>query len=113
MITRIDTGTFNGINHTIVFFDNGAYICSCGQSSEVANFFFKPIPNLRLENKCAVCGKPAGQIIVGLDDSLCGSCHDDYDAWSDLNPELPAMDFLREKLREKLPTHIEDYYNGY
>jgi hypothetical protein len=109
MITRIEVINGEFGKHTVVYFDNGAYLCSCGNSSEVANFFFKPIPNLRLENKCAVCGKPAGQIIVGLDDSLCGSCHDDYDAWSNLNPELPAMDFLHEKL----PTHIEDYYNGF
>lgn len=100
---------YDNEQHTTVFFSNGAFACSCGETSETHNgFFFKRIPRLR--HGCVVCGKPA-IFVKSLDDYLCESHKEDYIDWNSGNPDAPRIDFLREQM--DAPSHIEDYYNGF
>jgi hypothetical protein len=86
-----------GERHTVVSFKSGAFICSCGESSETADgFFFKPVPSLR--HGCTVCGTPSSTMIHEFDSWFCTSHANEFADWKDVNPKLPRIDYLREKL---------------
>lgn len=86
------------IHHTMVKFDVlgqffTKFACSCGAQSD-------DLPSFRPENRCVVCGADTQFIRVELDENwICLNHEEEYDAWREMNRELPPMDFLRDKVQ--------------
>jgi hypothetical protein len=110
-IKRIESGIrFDGTNHTVVQFTNNSYACSCGDSSEVGRgFFYKSLPNLRLEQaKCVVCSNLTHYKESLLDNEpMCEFCIRDFCDWYKVHPDIPAMEYLHMKITD---AAIDNYF---